>query len=1159
MFPQIQQPTARAAPRHINVITNTPSSTMGKLSSAQVDHIKKVRSLVESSSELFYHDWTRILVQPRIYGKKRGTLDPSTFMVKASAAWVPHLLIDGFHPYCPTCKKPVPTIKFSWVDVPMVLFGMSEHRYLDTVRYHCRICDKTFRATDKTSLALDQTGNCRATFGLYLLKRCAVDEDLYQCVTGNLREQTSRKALALRQMSMQKFISRITKYYQLSLQLAHKPTATDNTNKRGTLDGFVVAGAGVQDKRTHQLLRSKRSELSRARLLSNGVAATVQISEISGIGTKKLARFRELGIHTGQQFLQLYQDPSENPDKYQDLQKLFRLREAAARLKDYAEKIQRKLDDIDSVRAQALATVNTLEKEVESLELEANEMVEVSANPIPTATMSIKEFRPDFADPQGYNGKFFSNHYIESLCHTHFQKQKPGMKHRMEYLSGEILSLDTVYGPAKRVAVYIDGKPFRPWTGLSIVMNEHGQVIWFGYLKGSESISEIAPHLLKLKTRIDRLPGPNVRAIYVDNCCNVRVKLQKIFGLHVFVLLDVFHWMARWDEVVRDKQSEQYGVFRALMSRAILQASPDEYAEQRDILVIKLKRQPTVKEILQECNTKTPPPDEMKQSVLAIVEYFLIEDARKTVANIDVPVPDSQSQDEHTGEQQSATTDTAPEQPSGSTQESTSAVATPSQQVKQRLFFKDAALVRKKVAQQLKHIKCMCDPEGLVLHRKVPNGKVYCARGSSKNERFNRKVNDEVLCCSIVGVNRADRCTWTLCDEGNTKANVQRRGAKDYHSTNLESMAYTNSLVASVDPDRVLPFQDVSLPTQQPDSGGEDFGFELNSEDRNLANANTTELERLDSEDSDKTNDGDVADEAAVPGVDSAADDDVIDLTVRDDVERIGNIIHAACDPEIGKPESTFATFSRMTGNNPWLPFSDSNDEISREERRLFEEMKQHYSRHASRDHRKGFHAFSIEWDKEAGRRYLLRLRGEKVITIYSKTAKQMAEYYDKIQDLASAAASVTENGLKRLHEVNSVLKNARRRMPPAPAFAVQPFVYPQAALGTQAYTHIGTPLTMNAQLAFPYGILMNPASNNGRAPYLPMLPRGQVIPTTKHPPKIFNRICKKCGRAKSEHPTKKFGSIKCQFSHCGKCNQHQDFHVARGIPMGLDCTLLSA
>ena len=37
-----------------------------------------------------------------------------------------------------------------------------------------------------------------------------------------------------------------------------------------------------------------------------------------------------------------------------------------------------------------------------------------------------------------------------------------------------------------------------------------------------------------------------MRVIYVNNCCLVCAKLQRIFGEHVLVKLDLFHWLARW-------------------------------------------------------------------------------------------------------------------------------------------------------------------------------------------------------------------------------------------------------------------------------------------------------------------------------------------------------------------------------------------------------------------------------------------------------------------------------------------------------------------------------------------------------------------------------------------------------------------------------------
>ena len=77
------------------------------ISPLQVDHIKRVRQFVENRG-LYGVDWRNI----HLGLEGVSASDPELYYIKASAVWVPHLLIKNHRPYCPTCKDPVPSIIF---------------------------------------------------------------------------------------------------------------------------------------------------------------------------------------------------------------------------------------------------------------------------------------------------------------------------------------------------------------------------------------------------------------------------------------------------------------------------------------------------------------------------------------------------------------------------------------------------------------------------------------------------------------------------------------------------------------------------------------------------------------------------------------------------------------------------------------------------------------------------------------------------------------------------------------------------------------------------------------------------------------------------------------------------------------------------------------
>jgi transposase len=107
------------------------------------------------------------------------------------------------------------------------------------------------------------------------------------------------------------------------------------------------------------------------------------------------------------------------------------------------------------------------------------------------------------------------------------------------------------------------------------------------FLHNSESIEELRPYLAALKERHDQA-GVKILVIYVDNCCTVRQKLQKIFP-DATIVLDEYHWMKRWNDIVLDMKSEEAAIFKGCMRRAINVVSNNEYLDKKTELTESLK------------------------------------------------------------------------------------------------------------------------------------------------------------------------------------------------------------------------------------------------------------------------------------------------------------------------------------------------------------------------------------------------------------------------------------------------------------------------------------------------------------------------------------------------------------------------------------------
>lgn len=150
-------------------------------------------------------------------------------------------------------------------------------------------------------------------------------------------------------------------------------------------------------------------------------------------------------------------------------------------------------------------------------------------------------------------------------------------------------------------------------------------------------------------------------------------------------------------------------------------------------------------------------------------------------------------------------------------------------------------MVRDMLRKQLSHVTCMCDPADVNLYRTTASGRTNCCRGSGPNEICNRFTNRKVLPYGIVSVQRADRCCWTLFDEWNSSANVKRRGAVDYHTSNTEALTLANSFCNQLQ--LPLQFPDVSLPSSIPPDNKlpHQMGLEMTRHDFTLDDSNDPE------------------------------------------------------------------------------------------------------------------------------------------------------------------------------------------------------------------------------------------------------------------------------------------------------------------------------
>ena len=98
-----------------------------------------------------------------------------------------------------------------------------------------------------------------------------------------------------------------------------------------------------------------------------------------------------------------------------------------------------------------------------------------------------------------------------------------------------------------------DGRWITQYGSVLFVLNHVGQVVTW-QLTNSTSFNEVDKILSDLK---DRVQGSQL-TVYVDNCCQVRSRLQKIFGMHTLVKLDLFHAVQRITRVMSKRHALFY-------------------------------------------------------------------------------------------------------------------------------------------------------------------------------------------------------------------------------------------------------------------------------------------------------------------------------------------------------------------------------------------------------------------------------------------------------------------------------------------------------------------------------------------------------------------------------------------------------------------------
>jgi hypothetical protein len=1142
----------------------------------------------------FKKDWTNIRPpQPAIF-------TPDYYYKRPLAVFIPHLIIPNYIPACPICKKSANVMveRYQFVQNSKPLFGLQEQRELLTVKYPCTRCadgkEHWFVGYHKESLRLGGP-QLLGVFRFFVAPTFAIDEPLHSYLVSQPYIPTFQLAETLASMAEKKFANDALEYYTRAARgetryekNGAKVAIGDNSQLRvtnfmvpvTTAPGVVaapseLAAAKRKVNRAECTLIALQRQLAKAKAISEDpVYLNDYVKEkkrnknttarsIGSLGIKKIEELSSFDFVSLREFLDAWvqhargkthpklseliaarsrmlkkqkEDPSGLFDEWaKEVKKYF------ATLQQDCESVEHKITQTQQELTDAKEEYNAI-CSVEAME-EAEEVDTIGETAIVSTGDAVAARAIPFStmyDKEGYNAKILSAGRIESIQRTYFLDRKEFMEAAMLQQTGRVLSLDFFYPLAKRIWVTKnDGsrERFQPYKCIGDIKNEHGQIVWFGVLPNSESVTAIAPHLKNLRERFIYRGANKYVVIYVDNCCSVRNKIKEAWP-EALVLLDPWHWLKRWRDILRDPNTEDGRLFLALMSRAVLVHDERMVENKRKELSEKLGRPVTLTETIRQLPTVAPIKETMEHNVVSVLHWFQIRDVQT--------------------EEQLATW-------ADDDDASTKPV----------LILKDERYRRPIIRNQLRHVRegCLTDPnmqgdpnfEDVVMYRTVEN-RHFCCRGSSLNERYHLAVERDVINSrTTMGPAMAERLHWVRNTDWNKKANETRNGATKCHSREVELLALVNSLAEQANVE-TLPFPDISMPRKDPNAPAESLGYYLGlglSSPAVSAEDGFQIVEVVDdSPDSESENETTANQSETTEAAENATEIDITPELAEKALTTMAEILHYRRTST--RPESTMDAFERQSGGNPWIPFSrdlQTTNAVEKEEHRIFDETSPQYERKAALTSTKGYSRFQQWWQQEVAKRWRQSVEDD-VIQIRQKSVTQLQEHYDYLQQIArqanqSTGDDETENARRQMSRTLYHSRQAAEgRVTTIPA---TPIVYPTVVPGTSQFVPIGAAMMQPQIFADTLSMAQARAAFNiNAAPWIMLQPQLQHIgppsPKRARVQRNWRKLCRFCGWAKQDH-TRVAGRYQyndnCALTICGICNRRKGEHDLRASDNG--------
>lgn len=152
-----------------------------------------------------------------------------------------------------------------------------------------------------------------------------------------------------------------------------------------------------------------------------------------------------------------------------------------------------------------------------------------------------------YDDKEKYDGFLWSEQTLADLRSKIFELRKPQLKQIQLAQPCKILSVDATYKVPRSIVAKVGRENLKPFETLITCMNEKGALVLMRLCENREKHADLRNVFETIQDwQRERDSNWRLELLYTDNCCSVRNTAKEVFGEEVQVRLDPFHFMDRF-------------------------------------------------------------------------------------------------------------------------------------------------------------------------------------------------------------------------------------------------------------------------------------------------------------------------------------------------------------------------------------------------------------------------------------------------------------------------------------------------------------------------------------------------------------------------------------------------------------------------------------